>query len=871
MNRSFVATLGICACHLCASLSAAVTIVTPETAPETVSLSWPVITQPLNIFGDIAIAFPSAESAFIPNAQVKCLLHPVAANDIPEPIAIILDDSGHLPLASELLKKVYASSPVPHLTRPVEVSVFFPKGYRRTVRLILFDGSQVPQFRQNSIHVENGQPYFSHGGNILPRYTGRLSWEYKKLLGKVNRQFSRAGIHGNILACQAFEYMTVGKNGEIAFDIKGFSSELMSVFAWMAAEDPMALQTLFWSLLLPPEAGTARPEEMLKMDNAGMSVENRVAQLTKTPCLQPSYASEYWRKFAGDALRVSLEAIRNSPWADRLVNIRLCYANGGEWNHWGYHEKAMVDFSQPMQKAFGAWLQTKYHTEAALQKAWGRSDLSFASDDLVPTREQRLIGKGPFRLGGTAVQSSVDYYEFFQEYTVRTIEFFARIVKECSDWKLLAGAYYGYYWGHLTCIPLHCQDSGHYGMKYFNKSTVLDYAGGPSPYWKRNETLLLNGISFSSALHGKVWETEFDTRTHYSMGRKEFGVTSDLTETLGILQRDFFIARSGKSIAYLYDFMGDWYRSRAILNTFQWLSRLDDFLKTKPESFPRDVALVVSEETLPRLSSIREEEGALASLQHDVFFELGRTGIPFDYILESDLPAIPANRYKCYLFLNSYYVSNATLKYVKENLRKDGRSILFLYAPGVISDANVLDMERSRDLTGIGLAERQQTTADEIHWEEDNTLVINQNVKMSQRFQIADEKAVPFAFYADGTVAGATRKNADELTAVLCSPSVSHLFLRKWLQTCGIPCYQEKGSAYCVFTGPVLTLYATQAGNTEIRLPKNTEFAVDIASEMVIDPTPHKIKVNLDPKENCLRLFYVGDKDDWFRFANEMR
>jgi len=329
MNRSFVATLGICACHLCASLSAAVTIVAPETAPETVSLSWPVITQPLDINEDVAITFPCAEFVFIPNAQVKYLLHPVAAKKLSEPIDISLDNSGYLPLASELLKKVYASSPVPYLTRPVEVSVLFPKGYRRTVRMILFDGAKAPQFRQSRIHVEDGQSYFSHGGNILPRYTGRLSWEYKKLHGKVNRQLSRAGIHGNILACQAFEYMTVGKNGDIAFDVKGFSSELMSVFAWMTAEDTMALQTLFWSLLLPPEASTARPEEMLKMDNGVMSVDNRVAQLARMPCLQPSYASEYWRKFAGNALRVSLVAIRNSPWADRLVNVRLCYANGG--------------------------------------------------------------------------------------------------------------------------------------------------------------------------------------------------------------------------------------------------------------------------------------------------------------------------------------------------------------------------------------------------------------------------------------------------------------------------------------------------------------------------------------------------------------
>ena len=90
--------------------------------------------------------------------------------------------------------------------------------------------------------------------------------------------------------------------------------------------------------------------------------------------------------------------------------------------------------------------------------------------------------------------------------------------------------------------------------------------------------MLLNGISTSLALHGKIWEAESDTRTHHSRGRREYGVTDNLSETLAILRRNYAILRAGKATTYLYDFLDDWYGDTETLDTFARLLRIDEFL-----------------------------------------------------------------------------------------------------------------------------------------------------------------------------------------------------------------------------------------------------------------------------------------------------
>ena len=65
-------------------------------------------------------------------------------------------------------------------------------------------------------------------------------------------------------------------------------------------------------------------------------------------------------------------------------------------------------------------MQKKYKNDSALQKAWNTPNITFASDNLVPTREHRWKGGNFLRANGADGMRSVDYYEFWQKLSEST-------------------------------------------------------------------------------------------------------------------------------------------------------------------------------------------------------------------------------------------------------------------------------------------------------------------------------------------------------------------------------------------------------------------------------------------------------------------
>ena len=819
----------------------------------------PYSTSCVDITDDAVIALKNLPGKIVPGTAVKGRLYCTATKASVDFTSRVADDKSMV-LKSEVLQEIRRAIPAEQQLYPVRADLEFASGESKLITLILLDRSKPGAILSNSIKSVNGKNYFYYGDKRKKRIGSRISWiADHKFMGKTNRQFAQIGVHSNKVSCNPFQFMQE-KDGQIILDQAAFLKHLERKFLMCIAEDPDCTFILNWQLLVIPAAQKLFPEEMIKLDTGNQQIRNGAGK-----CLQPSYASEWWRKTAGKMLQDVLTVFKNSPYADRLTGVWFTYANSGEWNHWGYHEKAIVDFSLPMQKAFGAWLKNKYVSRENLRKAWGRSDVDFTSTDLVPTREQRMIGSGPFRLGGTAVQSSVDYYEFFQEYTVRTIEYFCKIVKDVSDGKMLAGSYYGYYWAHYCAMPYHAQDSGHYGIKYVNASPYIDMVGGPASYWKRTTNMLLHGISHSLALHGKVWEAESDTRTHNSRGRKQYGITNNRLETLAVLRRDFTIQRSGNSVTYFYDFGADWFRDSEIMSLLGQLNRLDDFMLNSQERFPRQLAVIVSEEVIPRLTSRNDSFQALQLFQRNMFFDLHRLGIPFDIYLESDLEKLDPDKYKVFIFANSYFASDRTMELVKQRIMKNQRKVIFYYAPGVIGKDNNLDMERSSQLTGIRIKALPKEFKDSSLCLKNNPAVKTVDPAVAPHFAIDDRQAEVFALYDDGTPAAAVVRRKDHTVAVICHPAPDHLFMRSYLKSLGVKCYQESGSALCYFSGNLMTIYSDEGGVFTLCPPEGSEIFAEVFNSRAY-PVPKKFKTSLPAGGPSSNTFFFGSQRDYFKY-----
>ena len=474
-------------------------------------------------------------------------------------------------LPQNILQKAFKLDSSPFNAKPFILSL--SKGNKKDIlrqTLIFYNPKASNHFPKCTIKKYNTVPSITVNSEVLGTIPARLGCFARapRFSGVSVNDFAKAGINVNIITVRPSQFYRNGK-----FDIDAICKYIDINISRTVASAPDALIWFDWQLYMPKEWCDKYPEEMIKLENGLKWLKHSPGQI-----LQPSYASLLWKKDAGDVLRNTLLRLKASQWADRIIMLRSSYGNAGEWNHWGYKSKQFVDFSIPMQRAFGVWLKRKYKTVERLRTAWADPKVSFNSLSLVPNSKQRMAKDDSILYhSGPESQPAVDYYTFFQQFTVETIEYFAKIVKNISVDKLLAGAYYGYYLGHINNTPYHLQDSGHYGLNYYLKSKYLDFLSGPYPYHKRKTRLQINGIFSSIALHNKVWLSENDQRTHLSCKKihNRYGATANLQESIEIAKRDYMVNFSKATSYYFFDFIKDWFITPAFMKAVKKIKQID--------------------------------------------------------------------------------------------------------------------------------------------------------------------------------------------------------------------------------------------------------------------------------------------------------
>ncbi|MBO4344901.1 MAG: hypothetical protein J5833_04050 [Victivallales bacterium] len=788
----------------------------------------------------------------------RCTLAPANAEGIAIPFdATLKNHTLHIP--ENVCQSAYKAAAIPFNLRPALLTIASADGKALlSQQVILKDAKRRMDFPKGEVRSTGGHPEFWVDGAPIGTISGRLDRGYSpKIVGRAIREFAAAGVHDHLLIVFPYHFMKMdGKR--LTMDWDSFIDDLQYDFSRIISEDPLARFHLHYELLVSSDWADAFPEEAIRLDNGVKSLAYGAGKK-----LQPSYVSPTWRRQAGKILYEAVSRLRNSPYADRISHWRLLYANCGEWNNWGYGEQAFVDFSAPMQKAFGEWLRRKYESDKALRDAWGRTDVAFDSPDLVPDRESRLAGGKVFRIGGKDVQSAVDYYEFFQECTVRTIEHFARIVKDASDRRLLVGAYYGYYWGHLCAGQFHQQDSGSYGMRHVIESPWLDFVGGPYPYDSRRSGQEVNGLSLTLARHGKIWESEGDMRTHYSgQANRPYGTTDSLLEDLAIVRRDWLLNRSRHAAFYFFDFVNDWYKDKELLDDIASLRRLNTAIRGIPDRHPSSVAIVISEESVPHFSNTVTP--VISSFREHKRASDRAWGVPFDILCEADLKDTDFSQYKLVIIGNAAYASDETMRLTRERVMRGGRTVLFLHAPGVIGDDNAIHPERSRAFTGIGLKAEPEATFTEMHYQPGNSPYMQHN-PMEFKTTIDDKDATVMCTYPDGAPAGAMKQLKDCTSIVLCHPSPNAAFMRHLFRKLGIHVYERNNTYnHYFFTGPLAAVYSRQKSRNTLSFPESYEIIGNVFTGEVLAKDANQAEFDT-PETPSTTILFTGSAKEWER------
>lgn len=506
---------------------------------------------------------------------------------------------------------------------------------------------------------------------------------------ELHRQFSRAGIH---LYMDWFGSVSSGSLGQVAPGKYDYS-EFDNYFAELLAVDPQALFVPHLYVTPPDWWQKANPGELCRFASG------------KTDC--QSFASAKWRAELGADLDRLVRHLQSTSYADRILGYILCSGHTAEWQQWGVWGDELADYSEPSRQAFRTWLRGRYGSDGRLQAAWRDPSVTLAAADL-PSPAERQPGDGKLLRDPSREQKAIDGLEFLGDTIADSIRHFARVVKQASGNRSLAGAYFGY----LTQHGMHQQDCGHLSVKRLLDAPELDFLISPPMYTGREAggTSTFMSAAASAALHNKVWLNESDIRTHLSDPGSGFGRTANPRETHAVLLREFGEMLARRTAISWFDMDGGWFADPTVLAQMAAMHRIAaGELRSRRPARP-GIAVFISAESAYRMRP--SPLWVTASLVPVV--ELPRVGAPADLYLESDLLRPDMPKYQVYVFLASGYTNPAIRAAIQRHVRRKGVSVLWCFSPGAATD-NGWSADAMAGLTGVryGLADRasvQQVT-----------------------------------------------------------------------------------------------------------------------------------------------------------------
>ncbi len=458
--------------------------------------------------------------------------------------------------------------------------------------------------------------------------------------------------------------------------------------------------------------------------------------------VRPTFMSQAWRRLGAEGLTRLVQHMAAQPYARSVVGLCFFAGRAGE-NYYGGNELNLFineqgaydarpqaqwdvgDFSAAARQTLRRFLVDKYGTDEALRTAWRRADLRF--DDIPdPARFRReevcdtLVGLGRGPSAGSLRDARapgvgslpMDYYQCFAEAMIDTFAAWGHAVKQASAGRLLTGCYYGYAAGQLlTCLP---GFAGHTALARACDTPDLDFLCSPidysacrragSPVWAYN-------IPDSLRLHNKLWIYEFDSRTHLAaIGPK----TYSSAETVAVMQRDAALALTHGAGWWWYEFSEgqrgaqsrEWFLDPEFLASAGQLKRVYDHSLALPDRGPSaQIAVFYHGETLTAQDIFPPTLALNISLSRLTLFDsMPRIGAPYDLYNLADIVALAESgrlsQYRMCLFLNPFYLTAAD-RQALERCKSEGRTLVWLWGPGLGQVGESLSVERVAAVTGI--------------------------------------------------------------------------------------------------------------------------------------------------------------------------
>ncbi|NOR15432.1 MAG: hypothetical protein GQ544_06995 [Candidatus Aminicenantes bacterium] len=372
----------------------------------------------------------------------------------------------------------------------------------------------------------------------------------------------------------------------------------------------------------------------------------------------------------------------------------------------------------------------------------------------------------------------------------------------------------------------------------------------------------------SLRIHNKLYLFEDDTRTHTN-DHPAYGRARDLQESTAILKRNLaYIATHGHGVWWLINqgHMDPTYEPafKPLIKSFQELGTFIQYTNRTPSA---EVAVLLDDESFFYETVKNELDFPLIFKQRLV--GLPRMGAPFDVYLLHDFLEGRLRPYKLYIFLNAFRLDEHRRSALKKELRRGGRTAVWIYAPGYIKDMPAV--ENIEDITGIKVASHDRPWPSYIHitnYQHALTQNLTQDVtwgtdsRLAPLFHVEDPEAVELGqvVYSQGRCrVGYALKKFPEWTSIYSAvPNLPSAVLREIARTAGVHLYSEKGDVLYA-TSELLGVHTLSGGTRRFELTRNVEIVYDLFNRKAIAEGVRFFEVSLDPVSTS--LFYTGKKE----------
>jgi beta-galactosidase len=552
-----------------------------------------------------------------------------------------------------------------------------------------------------------------------------------------------------------------------------------------------------------------------------------------------SFSSQVWHERGGEALRTFIRFCE-AEYGDHVLGYHLAAGAFGEWSYsW---DPALSDASEPQRRAFAGWLQRRY-PEQGIDPA----------TVTVPLDRLRAAGQ-PCLFDPMLEGRTIDYLRFHSEAMAGALVHFCGVAKATLrelNREKICGAFYGYNFKNMN-LPANYCNQGHAAQDLLLRSPDVDFVCAPYAYTGRETGHMYQAqlCAGTLRLHGKLYLCEEDTFTFKARREPNRHLCRTREETIDVFRRNLLgILRDGGGAWYM-DCGGNgplspggqvdgWYRDDGLMENFAAMQRLAaDVLASPDRRTNAQIAIILSDDGVAHL---RHDEALPDALLVRQWLEVGRVGASFDCYRAEDIPRLVeqdwAKDYRLILFLSAFALSPEIRAAIDARLKCDGRSLLFVYAPGLIT-AEGFSTEAMRELTGLQLSLRRASehllasctlTGEVVHYGTERPI--------SPILCGADPAAeVHGTFFNTGDPALLRRNFGSWRSVWSGAPALPAAVLRHLAREAGVHLYSEAGDQVLTLRG-LLAVHAGSAGERTIRLPRAASVVNAFSGERVAEAT----------------------------------